>query len=106
MKYHRVLAGILCCLIPAVAYARPYTLTWNAMAGATSYRLYQSTDQGASWTKVYDGASNQATVDVTGTTLVLFRASAINSVGEAIRTDAGAWVDPSKQPAGAGLGVQ
>jgi hypothetical protein len=84
-------------------------LAWDAAPGATGYKVYASTDVGVTWSAPRD-AGNQTTFVWLGardTGLTLFRVSAYNAQGEAIRTDAGAWCNPTwiVPVAAKGLGI-
>jgi hypothetical protein len=90
--------------------AADLTLHWDTSAGATGYKLSSSTDLGVTWSVPRD-AGNAQTFVWTGapdTGLVLFRVSAYNAQGEAIRTEAGAWYrgDWELPTAAKGLGMK
>lgn len=83
------------CMIPQWLWADQVTITWFSVNNATSYNVYQSTDNGATFTKVQTTLTNQAIVIVPATGLVLFRISAMNGSTEVTRKDAGVWYDGS-----------
>lgn len=92
------------------AYAADLTLRWDASADATGYKIYQSTDSGATWDAGTD-VGNVTEYTITGVPdsgLVLFRVAAYNSQGEAVRLEAGAWYNGDWKPpkAAGGLGIQ
>ena len=96
--------------VTAPAYAADVTLTWDASDGATSYKIYLSSDNGATWDAGTD-VGNVTTFtypNVAEDGLILFKISAVNSTGEAISHWRGAWFDFTKQPPdyAPGLGVQ
>ena len=102
----KILLTIL--LIASTVHAADVTLRWDASEGAEGYKIYQSTDTGALWSEVADaGNVTQYTVIAPDTGLVLFRISAYNSQGEAIRYNAGAWYNHEwklpNEPSGAGV---
>lgn len=64
---------------------------WDPVAEATGYKLYKSTDLGVTWDAGMD-VGNVTEFTVTGVPdagVVLFRVSAYNGNGEAVRYDAG-----------------
>ncbi|MGH7391440.1 MAG: malectin domain-containing carbohydrate-binding protein [Candidatus Rokuibacteriota bacterium] len=73
------------------------TLAWDPVPGATGYRLYASTDLGATWTQVADVATTTATVPALSG-LVLVRGGAYNAQGETLNTWSGAWYDLAWRP--------
>lgn len=87
-------------------------LAWDPAAGAASYKIQLSTDQGASW------AVERAVPIASGTTftwtgapdtgLLLFRAISVNAQGQAIRTEAGVWYNGAWKvpPAPGSFGVR
>lgn len=102
-------AGLVILMV-GIARAAEVTLNWDAVPGATGYKLYMSSDQGASWdpgTDVGDVTSYSVT-GVLEDRLVMWRASAYNASNEAIRFEAGVWYDHRLKPvnAASGLGVK
>ena len=97
-------------IISSTALAADVTLYWDASTGATGYKLYASTDLGATWSAPHDVGNVQTYVwpNVSDTVLTLFRVGAYNTQGELIRTEAGAWYNGSwNLPAAAhGLGIK
>jgi len=98
-------------LFAMTAYAADIHLKWDPSSGnVTGYRLYMSEDQGQTWTILKDnipGTVTEANVTVPDHKLLLIRASAYNSFGESIRTNAGVfynsdWTKP-KSPSGTGV---
>lgn len=106
MKKWFVLA-ILLLAVPC--FGADLTLKWDAVTGATGYKVYQSTDGGTTFTLVADVGNvlQRAITGVAEDRMVLYRVSAYNTVGEAIRYEAGAWFDfrkkPPANPGGAGI---
>jgi len=102
-----ILAILLFC---TNVYAADITLKWDASVGATGYRIYRSVDMGATWTMVQEtGAVTEFALTGQPDTLTLYRVGAFNSLGDAIRYDAGAWswASAPKPPAPAtGTGIQ
>ena len=96
--------------IPTICHATDVTLKWDAATGATGYKLYQSTDNGATWDAGVDVGNVTSYVypNVPESGLVLFRVSAYNATDEAVRYEAGAWYNFLWKPpqATSGLGVQ
>ncbi len=92
------------------AQAADVTLRWDASAGATSYKVYQSLDNGLTWSIGVD-VGNVVQTTITGvpeTGLVMFLVSAIKGGVESLPVWRGAWYDYRKLPPGfpAALGVQ
>jgi hypothetical protein len=106
----RILLVVAIIFIAVTVQAADVSLSWDAVAGATSYRIQMSTDQGATWTQEKNVPSGTALVwtGAPDSGLLLFRAVAINSAGTSIRSDAGAWFNGSwKLPSAPGkLGMQ
>jgi len=97
-------------VVGSLSFAADVTLTWDAVAGATGYKLYMSTDQGVSWdpgTDVGD-VTTYAVAGVVEDRLVMWRASAYNASNEAIRFEAGVWYDHRLKPVNptGGLGIK
>lgn len=111
MKRITVLLAVIMLLPGAVAFAADVPLKWDVATGATGYKIQMSTDNGATWptSRVVTGGTTTS-YTWTGapeTGLVMFRVTATNAQGEAIRTDAGCWFNKGwqlPQMAG-GLGV-
>jgi hypothetical protein len=94
MKKLIILAVIGMLWFPFVdAKAVDITLKWDAVQGATGYKIYQSVNQGTAWTMVKDTltAITSTVITAPDTGLILYRVSAYNAQGEAINTGAGAW---------------
>lgn len=92
------------------ARAADVIFTWDASVGAEGYKVYISTDLGVTWAEERD-AGAQTTFTWTGAPdsgLLLFRASAYNAQGEAIRTESGAWFNGDWKPPeqASSLGIQ
>lgn len=97
-------------LLCVTAQAADFTLKWDASVGATGYRIYRSVDLGATWTMVQE-VGNVTEFALTGQpdTLTLYRCSAFNGTGEAVRYTAGVfnWASAPKPPAQpSGTGIQ
>ena len=105
-----ILACIFVLLLCVNAQAADITLKWDASQGATGYRIYRSVDMGATWTMVQEvGAVTEFALTGQPDALTLYRVGAFNSLGDAIRYDAGAWswAQAPKPPAPAtGTGIQ
>jgi hypothetical protein len=112
------LAAILAGLALWVGWAEagPLTLEWGPSAGATSYTIDQSTDNGGTWAQVAAPLPSVCTgtpircaapIVAPAAGLVLFRFSAVNSVGKTTRYSEGVWhcqsCAPPVQPAGVGV---
>jgi nitrogen fixation protein FixH len=80
-------------LFPTLALAADVTMTWEASTGATGYKIQVSSDAGTTWGEVRDAGNVTAYtwLAAPATGLHLFRVSAYNSSGEAIRTHSGVW---------------
>lgn len=82
------------------AHAADVPLKWDPAQGATGYKIYLSQDQGVTWSTPLD-VGNVTAFTYTGAPedkLLLFRSSAYNEGGEAVRTWSGAWYDHRKKP--------
>lgn len=97
--------------IPALAVAAEVTLQWDGHENATAYRIYQSVDGGTTWAQAGadiaqpdpfpgDAQVSVTIQDVPEDTLVIFRASAMRGLEEAIMTYKGAWYDHRLMPPG------
>jgi len=96
--------------LASLALAADVDLKWDASSGAIGYKIQKSLDLGVTWLVPVD-VGNVLTykyLNVEENALVLFRASAYNAAGEAIRTWSGAWYDHSKKPVTSptGTGIQ
>ncbi len=105
-KFFLTLAFLM--LMPLSAMAADVNISWDASTNATGYNVYQSIDNGVTWTLNADvGNVTYATVIAPDSGLTLFRVSAYNATGEVIRTEAGVWYNgdlvlPDK-PTGQGI---
>jgi len=92
------------------AFGADVVLKWDASTGATGYKIHKSIDQGVTWSTAIDvgNVTTYTYTSVEENTLVLFRASAYNAVGESVRTWSGAWYDHRNKPlpAPSGTGIQ
>ena len=88
-----VLSFIFGCTV--FANAAEVKLAWdaNSETDLAGYKVYMSTDQGATWTAGVDVGNITAHTypDVPDTGLILFRVSAYDANNETIRYEAGAW---------------
>ena len=105
------LVGVLIIIIFAFATAQAGSLDlrWDAVTGATGYKIYQSIDGGTVWSAGTDvGNITQSMVTVVDTSLILFKVSAYATSGESIRQWSGAWYDGRKKPilTPGGTGIQ
>jgi hypothetical protein len=82
------------------AFAGTETVTWDAVADATSYELYQSVDVGVTWTTIASPtalvacngtAKCSATLALPSTGYVLLRVASKNVVGTSVRFGSGLW---------------
>lgn len=82
------------------AHAADVPLKWDPSPGATGYKVFMSTDQGETWLTPMDIGNVTAFTytNVLEDRLILFKASAYNEGGEAVRTWSGAWYDHRKKP--------
>ena len=96
-------------LSPAV-WAIDNTLRWLPAQGAEGYKIYQSTDNGTTWSPPVDvGNVTETTLtNVPESGLVLYKVSAYNALQETITEWQGAWFNALWMPPGAtvGLGVK
>jgi hypothetical protein len=56
-------------------------MTWDQVANATGYRVYQTMDAGKTWSKVADVAAPPLLVQVPASELLIFCVTAYNTVG-------------------------
>lgn len=92
-----------------LSHAATVTLLWDPVTGATAYRIYRSADQGVTWVQAAEVADPTAQLlGEPDAGLLLYRASAVNSQGEAVRMEFGAWYNGTwlPIPPPAGLGIQ
>jgi len=104
------LAAILIMAMATTTMAADVDLSWDASNDATGYKVYQSADLGATWSVGFD-VGNVTTYLMTGvadTGIILFRVSAYNANGEAVRYDAGVFYcgDCEPPPSPSGIGVR
>jgi hypothetical protein len=89
-------------LIPVVCFSASADLLWHAVPGATGYKIWQSVNNGVSWTMVKDVSGGTVVTttltNVPDTGLVLFRFSAYSAQNETIRMDAGVWFNGTWKP--------
>jgi len=79
---------VLCILAMAfTAQAADKTMSWDAAAGATGYKIYKSEDLGATWDVGTDvgNVTTYTYTDIIETGFVLFRISAYNGTAEIVR---------------------
>lgn len=89
MKRALILLAVLLLTVPA--YADAVTFNWSKVANATSYKLYQSSDLGVTWVMIGTGLVPPVSILVPADKLLLFRVSAVNSLGETINMSSGSW---------------
>lgn len=87
---------LILCAVPAFAWTDQYS--WDASAGATSYKVEISTDRGATWTVAGTPTTPSFTLTSTEPALVLVRVSACNASDCTVRWSSGYWHDESKMP--------
>ena len=85
----KTLVFLLTILIASVAYGADKQLNWDAAAGATGYKIYMSIDNAVTWDAGIDvgNVTTYLYTNIPDTGVVLFRFSAYNVNGEAIRYD-------------------
>jgi hypothetical protein len=92
------------------ANAADFTLRWDPVAGATGYKIYSSTDTGASWSAPIDAGNvtQKALTAQPDNALVLYKVSAYTATQETVAHWIGAWYDGRKKPPGnpTGAGIQ
>lgn len=90
----KILLAVLAIIIFTVpAFAADVHLKWDSAQGATSYKLYMSTDNGGTWLPPVD-VGNVTEYTYTGVPdhgTVLFYAAACNEFGETRQTGWGVW---------------
>lgn len=113
-KWHGKMKKIILVLVtvlmlaPVAIRAADVNLKWDAVTEADGYKVYLSTDTGATWEEIGDVTTNAATAqNIADSGLMLFRISAYNAQEETIRTWSGAWYNgdwkPVSDPGGAGI---
>jgi hypothetical protein len=82
-------------------------MKWDAVTGATGYKLHMSTDLGATWGTAVDTTVAEYTYQaVPENTLVLFKVCSVNAAMTSCNHWSGAWYDHRlKMPVSVGLGV-
>ena len=65
---------------PSTSNTGRYTVSWTASAGATSYQLERSRNNGSTWSRIYSG-SNLSKVEAVSNGTYLYRVRAVNSAG-------------------------
>ena len=85
------IAGVLVALLTGPAWAWTATYSWTVVAGATSYKVEKSVDNGVTWVLV--ASPTAATLTYTGAEpgLLLLRISACNANGCTVRYGDGLW---------------
>ena len=100
---------ILFLILTAPVFAADINLKWDPSEGATGYKIYKSLDIGVTWSPGTDvgNVTTFRVLNVEENIIILFRVSAYNQTGEAIRTEYGAWYDHRKKPPlnPSGLGI-
>lgn len=95
-------------LFASIAYSADVTLTWDASDGAIGYKVYISVDNGVTWTEARD-VENILICTLTNVPdkgLLLFKVSAYNANGEAVRDWSGAWFNGDwKLDSAGGVGI-
>lgn len=92
-----ILIGLVIALSAITAHAGTLVVQWDTVTGAT-YRVYQSIDQGATWTKIAETTSMPVSLTLADNVLVLLRASTVVGGVEAVRTETGIWYDGRMRP--------
>lgn len=77
----------------STASAADIQFSWNPSKGAKGYKIQMSTDRGASWDQEKDAGEATEFVwkGAPDRGLLLFRVSAYNEMGEAVRGESGTW---------------
>ena len=97
-----ILSLILLLILATHSSAQSWTAVyaWDAQAGATSYKVEKSTDNGTTWTVVASPTSPTFTYTGNEQGLVLIRVSACNANGCAVRSNDGFWHNQAWAPPG------
>jgi len=104
------LFSTLSALSSPLLMAADFTLKWDPVANVTGYRVYQSIDQGATWTQTADVPAPTTDYRVLGAPddqLIFYRVSSYTATAESSPSWRGVWFDarikPPVPPQGAGL---
>lgn len=101
------LLPLLLILLAVPVFGADIDFTWDAVPGATGYKLYKSEDGGATWGTPVDVGNVTAYkwLGVVENKLVLFRASSYNATDTATRSWSGAWYDHRLRLGSPGIGI-
>lgn len=106
----KIILTITILLFATPTLAADVKLKWDPVINATGYKIYSSQDMGKTWDTGIDtnGATEYIMMGVSDTGKVLFRVSAYNEHGEAVRYTAGVWFCGSCAPplAPSGVGIE
>ena len=92
MRWKIGILTLAVCLLASTAWAWTETYSWSPVAGATSYTVEKSVNNGTTWTVAETGLTTTSYTYVgTETGLVIFRVSACNSNGCGVRAGDGLW---------------
>jgi len=98
--FKTIFFSLILIFMSSFVFAVDVELQWDPSQGATGYKIQKSLDLGVTWATAIDvgNVTTYKYLNVEENALVLFRASAYNTVGESIRTWSGAWIDQRKKP--------
>ena len=101
---------LLVVLFATSVQAADVNLRWDVSPDATGYKVYMSIDNGRSWDGGLDVGNVTAYTyqNVPDNGLILFKGSAYNANGEAVRSWSGAWYNGDWKPPTpqGGIGIQ
>ncbi len=95
-----ILLAIALMFISISAFAADVTLQWDAVIGATGYKIYISIDNGVTWPTVKDvgAVTTYVWIGVPDNVMVHFKSSAYKTGSETVAHWMGAWWDSRLMP--------
>ena len=95
-----LLLAVALVFISTLSFAADVYLKWDAVTGATGYKVYMSVDNCATWLAPKDVGNVllYTYIGVSDTALVLFKIGAYKTGSETITDWFGAWWDSRKMP--------
>lgn len=100
-----MMLGVLFIGLLTKANAGSLEVKWDLVAGAT-YRVYQSVDSGATWTKIGEGTALPLVLTLPDTGLVLVRVANVLNGVEQVRFTSGFFYNAMFEVRPTGLGMK